>query len=343
MSNYRSNPRTNSDFNSFLSHGSAINAPLPSAWTTLDSALIKQELLKVAEQVAEQATVQSTLPLSALKTITLHLYKKVTSTNEILWQHLQTGCPEGTVVMAQQQSAGRGQRGRQWQSERGGLYLSLALTPNLPAQKAAHLILCVVWGVAIALRTCHIPVGIKWPNDLVVQLPGAEQLYKLGGILTETRIQGHLISQAVVGIGINGANTVPEPGISLLTALSQAQQERSHNEMTLNQLGAIAIYGIVLGWHTLQHHGIDVILAGYNTLLVHRNHVIKLRSNEQSRQGQIIGVRESGALQVSPVADSVKPNSAVSSSTPSNPPLEFLPGTLQLGYGLTPNIDSVEA
>ena len=98
-----------------------------------------------------------------------HLLETAVSTNSSLWQLAQAGAQAGTVVLAKTQTAGRGQRGRQWQSQGGGLYFSLLLQPNLPAQQSFGLTLASAWGIATSLRNLGMGVQVKWPNDLVLQ------------------------------------------------------------------------------------------------------------------------------------------------------------------------------
>ena len=102
----------------------------------------------------------------------IHIYDTVSSTNSVLWELIDRGSTEGTVVIAAQQTAGRGQRGHQWRSPLGGLYLSLALTPDLDAQKALLLTISSAWGIATTLRqlsssSCSKPVDRSWARTVV--------------------------------------------------------------------------------------------------------------------------------------------------------------------------------
>lgn len=109
------------------------------------------------------------------------------------------GEPEGTVVLAEEQTAGRGRLGRTWESSRGvNLYLSVLLRPSIPIWNAPQLSL--VAGVAVAEigREEGIDCGIKWPNDVVV---GGRR--KLAGILTEIEAEADRVAFVVVGIGVN--------------------------------------------------------------------------------------------------------------------------------------------
>ena len=122
------------------------------------------------------------------------------------------GAPEGTVVVAEEQTAGRGRRGRTWESTaRAGLWWSLLLRPPVPADRLGWLPLVVGVGVARGLRTAaDAEVSLKWPNDVLVDGK------KLAGILAERLADGSV----VVGVGINvdqRAAELPEGGASLRT------------------------------------------------------------------------------------------------------------------------------
>lgn len=122
------------------------------------------------------------------------------------------GSPEGTVVIAEEQTAGRGRRGRAWESSaRAGLWWSVLLRPTVPADHLGWLPLVIGIGVA---RGLHAAVGVeatlKWPNDVLVD--GG----KLAGILAERLGDGSV----VVGVGINVDQVIeelPDGGASLRT------------------------------------------------------------------------------------------------------------------------------
>ena len=111
---------------------------------------------------------------------------------------------QGTVVVADEQTGGRGSRGRAWRSPRGGLWLSLLFRP--PSSVGVEL-LGLRAGLAVAAVVERLgpglSVGIKWPNDLMMDDR------KLGGILCEARWQGEALAWIVVGIGLNVANRIP--------------------------------------------------------------------------------------------------------------------------------------
>ena len=110
------------------------------------------------------------------------------------------GAPHGTLVAAGQQSAGKGRRGRTWESPADqNIYMSLLLRPTkiLPV-KAPMLTLVMAYAAAMAIRECTgLDVQIKWPNDLVINGK------KICGILTEMSTEIDYINYVVIGIGIN--------------------------------------------------------------------------------------------------------------------------------------------
>lgn len=248
--------------------------------------LNRQHIETALQDVREQLPIgDGFLGLELPQENLVHLFDELSSTNQALWELLSQGATSGTVAIAAQQTAGRGQWGRQWQSTLGGLYLSLALTPNIPASNSAQLTLCSAWGIAIALRTYNIPVFLKWPNDLL--LLGR----KLGGILTETRVQQGQITKAVVGVGINWSNAVPESGINLQ---SFCEEELNPAVTGLEMLAAIVIQGLNLGYQRWFKEGIKALLPSYLELLDSLGrHVIV-----DGTPGIVTGVTPTGELQV---------------------------------------------
>lgn len=127
--------------------------------------------------------------------------ESVDSTNSACRRLALEGAEDGTVVMADCQTAGRGRRNRSFQSPAGkGLFLSILWRPGCTPDKLLPLTALSAVAVYRAVeRVCSVNLRIKWPNDLV--LHGK----KLGGILTEMALEGEsgLVSHAVVGIGLN--------------------------------------------------------------------------------------------------------------------------------------------
>ncbi len=238
----------------------------------------------------------------------VYLFDVLTSTNEKLSQLVTQGqAPPGTIVIADRQTAGRGQRGRTWNSEPGGLYLSLAIAPDLSANNVHQLTIGIVWGIAHNLRQIGLPVAIKWPNDLM--LAGR----KLGGILTQTRISGNKIQDAIVGVGINYANPVEELAINL--APSNDYQPNYRN-FSIEMLTSCTIRGIISGYKRCTPKTIDSLLSDYLELLNARGRSVLVNG----KLGTVLGISPQGELHIS-----LTTATAVTE-------MYLTPGTFSLGY-----------
>ena len=271
----------------------------------------KQQFQTALQEVTDQLSLDRELKEPGQpQGMSLHVFETLPSTNQTLWELFNQGATAGTVVIAAQQTAGRGQWGRHWQSGLGGLYLSVAFTPNLQASHSAQLTLCSAWGIATALRGYDIPIFLKWPNDLL--LKGR----KLGGILTETRVQQGQITKAVIGVGINWSNCVPETGITLQ---SFCKEQLSLSVTSLEMLAAIVLQGLNFGYQRWSEQGIENLLSSYLELLDGLGRHITVDGNP----GMITGVTPTGDLRVCL-------NSG--NSTKPAPEISLKPGTISFGY-----------
>jgi BirA family biotin operon repressor/biotin-[acetyl-CoA-carboxylase] ligase len=129
----------------------------------------------------------------------IHYLALADSTNEVARRLADAGAPEGTLVIAEEQTAGRGRLGRRWLAPSGtSLLFSLLLRPNLPAGQAMRLTMLAGLGAAEGIQAATgLVVRLKWPNDILVA--GR----KVGGVLIEAGLSGDRLDYAVAGIGIN--------------------------------------------------------------------------------------------------------------------------------------------
>ena len=129
----------------------------------------------------------------------IYYYSDTDSTNIRAKELGEKGAPHGTLVVAGQQSKGRGRRGRGWESPPGSsIYMSILLRPGFLPARAPMLTLVMAYSTAEALRAeTGAKVRIKWPNDIV--LNGK----KLVGILTEMSTEIDYINHVVIGVGVN--------------------------------------------------------------------------------------------------------------------------------------------
>lgn len=208
---------------------------------------------------------------------------RATSTNDLLRDLAARGAREGTVVVAREQSGGRGRRGRPWLSPPGGLWLSLLLRPPDPAD--GRIGLAVAVGVAEAVRAITgAAVGLKWPNDLMLD----ER--KVGGILVESAPP-----LVIVGIGVN-ANVDPAALPAETSATATSLAAALGREVDLDAVLAAVLAGIddVYGAFRAGHLG--EILARWRDLSVTLGRPVQVRNGAEVIEGTALDIDNDGAL-----------------------------------------------
>ena len=151
------------------------------------------------------------------------------STNDVAKQRAPVS--GNLAVIAKSQTRGRGRLGREFVSPEGGLYLSAIVRPDLHVSESGRITAYSAVAVARAVESvCGLDVKIKWVNDLYVN--GR----KLCGILTEGSVgmEGGMLDYAVIGIGVNAHNVLPEPLKSIATSI----EEESGKRVDINELSA---------------------------------------------------------------------------------------------------------
>jgi len=123
-------------------------------------------------------------------------YSTLTSTMEVAKREAQQGAVEGTVVIADEQTAGKGRKERAWLSPRGGIALSIILYPSVVY--LPYLIMLASLAVVHSIEAVTgLRSQVKWPNDVLVNGK------KVCGILIESGVQGNIVDYAIIGIGVN--------------------------------------------------------------------------------------------------------------------------------------------
>ena len=123
-------------------------------------------------------------------------YPRLTSTMDIARRKVRQGVAEGTVIMADEQTAGRGRTKRLWLSPRGSIALSIIFYPTMASLPYLVMLASLAAVRSIALVT-GLEAQIKWPNDVLIDGK------KVCGILIESSVQGNRVAYAIIGIGIN--------------------------------------------------------------------------------------------------------------------------------------------
>lgn len=219
----------------------------------------------------------------------VHHFETLGSTNDLAKELAAQGAPEGTVVVAEAQTGGRGRLGREWNSPPGvGLYVSLVLRPMLPPMDLPQITLTTAVAVVRAVRrVAGVAPGIKWPNDLLFNGK------KLGGILTEMETESDRIRYVVVGLGLNVNNPGFPPELAA-TATS----------LTLTAGGTFSRVNLLKAWleefeelyGRFLNQGFPEILEEWKCSTVTLGRAVTVRQGPREISGQALDVAPDGAL-----------------------------------------------
>lgn len=208
--------------------------------------------LQTLPDILVPSLVRAELPQGEIGHKIIHYFRAESTNSAALELNPQEG-PHGTVVIAEEQTAGRGRMGRAWYSEKSsGVYLSVLLRP--PLSPAAAPILTLLAGVAVRASVravTGLPVDIRWPNDLMVRGK------KVCGILTEMQAELDRLHKVVLGIGINvNHQSLPEELRPIATSLAlEGGQRYSRLQIVAALLRELERY-----YHLLLEDGNSAIL-----------------------------------------------------------------------------------
>ena len=145
------------------------------------------------------------------------VFQRLTSSLDAIHDLGAQGAPAGTVVLAEEQTAGRGRDGRTWHSPAGGVWLGMLFRPAQTDWSAFSLRAGLVLADVVDERAGRPLARLKWPNDVVV----GERGRKLAGTLCEGRWQGEALQWLALGIGVNVANAIPTGLVDRAAALDE--------------------------------------------------------------------------------------------------------------------------
>lgn len=214
----------------------------------------------------------------------------VDSTNTKAKQLAEEGYPAGTLVVAEKQEAGRGRRGRSWESPQGtGVFMTLLLKPEIEPNNASMLTLVAALAVsaAISKQTGRV-AAIKWPNDIVMNGK------KVCGILTEMSAQIDYVNHIVIGIGINVHNeSFPEELSEMATSLYLETGEHLNRAALIEEIweNFERYYAIFL-----ETEDLGGLVREYDAHLVNRNQVVKVLDPKEPFAGMARGITARGEL-----------------------------------------------
>ncbi len=235
-------------------------------------------------------------------------YETTGSTNDDAKRLAREGADDGTVVMADAQSAGKGRRGRVWQSPAGSnLYFSLVLKPEFAPDKASMLTLVMALSVVQAIGKITggaLELLIKWPNDIVAN--GR----KLCGILTEMNLDRDSIESVVIGVGINVNQEYFDSELAEFATSLLVEKRRANDRIIIPE--RIELLETILDFFDSNYKlfcknlNLEFMKADYERCLANMNNRVKVLESTGEYEGEALGINERGELLVMTHGGSVK-------------------------------------
>jgi BirA family biotin operon repressor/biotin-[acetyl-CoA-carboxylase] ligase len=219
----------------------------------------------------------------------VHHFAELPSTNDLAKELGARQAPEGTLVLAERQTQGRGRLGREWDSPAGaGVYASLLLRPKLPPWDLPQITLTTAVAVVRAVsRAAGLALGIKWPNDLLIQ--GR----KVGGILTEMETEADRIRYLVVGLGLNVNNAAFPPELADAATSLYLAAGRPFDRVRLLQAWLTEMEDLYAGFLAGEF---AAILDEWRRHAVTLGREVAVRQGARVIRGQAVDVAPDGAL-----------------------------------------------
>ena len=221
----------------------------------------------------------------------IHFFDTITSTNYVLKQRANQGAPQGTVLVADSQTGGRGRLGRTFLSPSGvGIYLSVLLRPNCTPMELMHLTCaCASAACAAIEQSAGFRPGVKWTNDIV------SQKRKLAGILTELGLnQDGCTAYAIIGIGINCSQR-PEDFPPAIREIAGSLEMVSGNQID-RALVAARMIDALYDMNRILLTDKSRIMERYRKDCITLGQEVSLVRGEEIRHGRALDVDEEGAL-----------------------------------------------
>jgi BirA family biotin operon repressor/biotin-[acetyl-CoA-carboxylase] ligase len=219
----------------------------------------------------------------------IHYCEAVPSTMEVAMALGIKGAPEGTLVVAETQTKGKGRLGRTWFSPKyKGIYLSLILRPKFSPERAPLLTLLSAVSICEAIKEyCGLSAEIKWPNDILIHHK------KVAGILTELNAEMDEVNFVIIGIGLN-VNNDKKSLISGATSLREIKGEAVSRPALLQEV----LRRIEANYLALEHKGPKVIIEKWREHSITLGRRVKVYSHREHIEGEAVNIDMDGGLLV---------------------------------------------
>jgi BirA family biotin operon repressor/biotin-[acetyl-CoA-carboxylase] ligase len=221
----------------------------------------------------------------------LEVFQQLDSTNSYLMERARHGAPSGSVCLAEQQTAGRGRRGRQWISPFGrNIYLSVLWRFRKGPAELSGLSLAAGLAVVHCLEEMGLEgVKLKWPNDILWD--GR----KLAGLLLEVAGEADGPSRVVLGLGVN-IRITPEYGKMIDQPWVDLSQIPGGEEISRNRLAARLLEQLTLALERFEQEGLQPLVAAWQRYDLYQGKKVSLRVGDRLVEGIHRGIDGDGAL-----------------------------------------------
>ena len=215
----------------------------------------------------------------------VHYFPRIESTMDVAKQMAAKGCPHMTLIVASEQSRGRGRLKRRWESDAGGLYFTLVLRPRIPPVECPKLNFLASLVLAQTLgRKYGIEARLKWPNDILVQGK------KIVGMLIEMEAEADRVHYVNIGLGIN-VNNNPIQKTGTATSIRQILGKTVHKKPLLTDfLDAFE--------QRLEEEELDDVLSDWKKWSVTLHRHVRVETLNDVTEGIAEDVDENGGLVV---------------------------------------------
>jgi len=219
----------------------------------------------------------------------VYSYNTLDSTNETAYRLAEEDCPEGALIIAEEQKKGKGRLGRSWVSPKdAGIYFSCVLRPNIGPNEAAKMTLISAVSVVKAIRAfTSLECLIRWPNDILVNSK------KICGILTEMKAEQDKVLFLVIGIGVNvntSAALLPKEATSIKETVKYAVSRIDLAKRILEELDE--------NYHIFLKQGFQPFVDEWERYSAITGKRVKVLCNDKAVEGTARNIDDDGALVV---------------------------------------------
>jgi BirA family biotin operon repressor/biotin-[acetyl-CoA-carboxylase] ligase len=242
-------------------------------------------------------TLESTAIQALLKTErlgqTIHYMESCPSTQIVAHQLAQEHAPDGTVVLTEEQTAGRGRMARKWHSAAGkGIWMSVILRPDVVPQKAPQFTLVAAVAAVRAIeQVTGLKPEIKWPNDVLIKGK------KCTGILTELQSDADGIQALIIGIGLN-VNQVPLDFDPEVQDIATSLKMESGEEVDRRKLVSALLQFLEQYTDLYIEHGFGLLKLMWESYSSTIGRPVRARMVKETLEGIAEGITDDGVLQL---------------------------------------------